>query len=214
MDWLTPQIAIGLIAALGVGSVFQALVSAWLRQRETERARRLDKEKSNDAASSELAQTRAEDSAHLRSELWQNYKDAQARNDQLSQNYGVVLQEKAQLFGENESLKRQVSDLVNRLTAEGLRVEDAVYRQKKAEGDSDRAQVFREQADQRVERLLKRIDDLEIELATAKRGRPSRADDEEHMKTRRALDGETPAEGRPVLPLPPELVRPHDREQE
>lgn len=148
-----------LASAFGISAVLPLVVTYFLKQREKE-AEKEDK----------VEEAQVEDAGKLREELWRELKNANERNDALSTRYGAVLQDKAALAGQLEAANKQIQDMIQRLTAEGLRVNDAEDRAK-------RDRTARDQAESRYEFLVERHKELERDYARIARGNATRKSD-------------------------------------
>jgi chromosome segregation ATPase len=144
---------------LGISAVVPIVVNYMIKRHE----RAADKE-------DKVEEAQVEDAGKLREELWRELKLANERNDALSTRYGAMLQEKATLAGQLEAANKQIAELVNRLSTEGLRVSDAEDRAKR-----DRA--AREQAEARYTFLAERHAELERDYARIARGGATRKSD-------------------------------------
>jgi len=155
----TEQLILAIVGASGIGAAVPLIVQYFLKRREKKEDRK-----------DEVTEAQVEDAGKLREELWRELKSKDERNDALSTRYGAVLTEKAALAGQLESATQQIATLVQRLTAEGLRQDEA---EKRAKRDRDE----RERAEARLEALTERYKELERDYARLARGNVSRKSD-------------------------------------
>lgn len=179
---MTEQLWIALASAVGVSGLLSTLVTYLLRRRDA----RMERREGVNTAS-------IQDQAAYRGELWQQLQVALQRNDALAQQRGQLYQEKAEAQAERDAVRRQVDDLIQRLSAEGVRANNAEHLREqdriRFERRLDDAQQDIDERDAKIEHLSSRVVELEQDLALALRGQLSRRSDR-----RRESEGKGDAE--------------------
>jgi leucyl aminopeptidase len=183
-EWAT--VVIGLLTTLGAGGLLKTWIDTLSAARSAKIAAAIENQKDLRENAQQITTFKLDENQKFRSELFARLEKATDRNDELSQRYGVLLAEKAALFGENEVLRQQVSAMQAQIATEGMRANDAIYRLDAAHKRVDEERAKREAAEDRER-------ELEKQLAIALRGRATRASDQEPSATG------TPANGTPVV---------------
>lgn len=118
MDWLT------ILSILGVGALVNTVI-AWILQNRSEKSKqRVEAVAESYTAQASIETAHLADAAQMRQEIWAQLTEALKRNDQLSQELGESRRIGAEFAGEAESLQRQVSDLVQRLSSRDMQLEE------------------------------------------------------------------------------------------
>lgn len=118
---MSAELLITVVTALGIGELLRTIITNYLSRRGKQEDQEHATQRAKDDADAALTELRIADAAAFRSELWERLNEAYTRNDALSQKYGVLLQEKATIYADNESKQGIIDRLNQKLTATSLR---------------------------------------------------------------------------------------------
>ncbi|NOK59137.1 MAG: hypothetical protein GFH27_549283n403 [Chloroflexi bacterium AL-W] len=118
---MSPELLLTVVTALGIGELLRTIITTYLSRRGKQEDQEHADQQAEQQSEYTLNEARIADAAAFRAELWERLKEAYTRNDALSQQYGVLLQEKATIYAAKEAKQSQIDRLNQKLTAISLR---------------------------------------------------------------------------------------------